>query len=373
MNGTWVDGVKVGRGNLFFVVVHAMVFVFIDTFLGRQMLLNHCSLISLLLPECECFRYLDRAIMEAAFPFCLRKNYIVGEELGRGTTSVVRVGYKMLDEGKHEKFALKIVKLKEVNSKYSLPADNKVEVKIMTNLNHPGILKLIEVIEDQNIVIVMEYAAGGELFHLIKEDYEDKRLSEHLTKIQFYQIVHCVRYLHKNQVCHRDLKLENILLLTNSDMSPLKVADFGLSKSGSGFTDSLRSYVGTPVYMAPEISRLEENRSLEAPYTPKVDCWSLGVILYAMLSGKRPFSTGSDLNSRIMSGRYRPMVGPQWESISRNAKDLIKRLLEVDPEARWSTDQVLGHPWFVEDEGAVSLARSIMFGDDEDKENFKEE
>merc|ERR1712235_116901 len=97
-----------------------MVFVFIDTFLGRQMLLNHCSLISLLLPECECFRYLDRAIMEAAFPFCLRKNYIVGEELGRGTTSVVRVGYKMLDEGKHEKFALKIVKLKEVNSKYSL-------------------------------------------------------------------------------------------------------------------------------------------------------------------------------------------------------------------------------------------------------------
>ena len=165
----------------------------------------------------------------------------------------------------------------------------------------------------------------------------------------------------------------HILLLTNSDMSPLKVADFGLSKSGSGFTDSLRSYVGTPVYMAPEISRLEENRSLEAPYTPKVDCWSLGVILYAMLSGKRPFSTGSDLNSRIMSGRYRPMAGPQWEGISRNAKDLIKRLLEVDPEARWSTDQVLGHPWFVEDEGAVSLARSIMFGDDGDKENFKEE
>ena len=88
----------------------------------------------------------------------------------------------------------------------------------------------------------------------------------------------------------------------------------------------------------------------------------LGVILYTMLSGKRPFTSGPDLQARIMSGRYRPMDGKEWVSISKAAKHLVKKLLEVDPDARLSTMQILDHPWFVGDEGSVNYAKRIMFG-----------
>merc|ERR1719481_105660 len=206
----------------------------------------------------------------------------------------------------------------------------------------------------------MEYAAGGELFDAIKHDLQNNNLSEKVAKIYFYQIAHCVQYLHRNKVCHRDLKLENILLTKYEKISRIKVADFGLSKTWNPFDDPLRSYVGTPVYMAPEIVRLD--LGFKSCYSYKIDCWSLGVILYTMLSGKRPFSTGPNLNQMILSGRYHPMSGKEWDKISLEAKHLIKKLLEVDPEKRLNTDKILQHPWFKDDPDVVIYAHSIMMG-----------
>ena len=178
----------------------------------------------------------------------------------------------------------------------------------MESLSHPCILKLYEVFTSlESIILVMEQSRGGELFDAVVKD--NNNISELTAKAYFYQIVHCVNYLHQQKLCHRDLKLENILIgdKTFGDVSIVKVADFGLSKSWNGRQGPLRTYVGTPVYMAPEVSRLESPGQLYPPYSHKVDCWSLGVILYTLLSGRRPFKTGLELQTNILAGRYKPI------------------------------------------------------------------
>jgi len=348
MNGTWVDGVKVGK--------------------ERKIILSHCSVIALLGEEWTCFQYLDRSIMEATMPECVTSKYLVGRVLGSGTTSTVRAGYKIVGQDKIKPFALKIIPSKEEASHYNFPIDSRIEIKIMKGLKHPCLLKIHEVLKsEKDLTIVMDLASGGELFDLVHDHYLSKTLSESTTKMYFYQIVHCVNYLHNHQVCHRDLKLENILLANDDDNSQIKIIDFGLSKTWRSLKDPLVTYVGTPVYMAPEVTKLEMEStdiisSKTSTYSSKIDCWSLGVILYTMLSGKRPFTSGPDLQARIMDGRYRPMDGKEWVNISKAAKHLVKKLLQVDPDARLSASQILDHPWFVEDEGSVNCARRIMFG-----------
>ena len=333
----------------------------------RQFILRHCSVISILSSEGSFLRYFDRDTMEDLFPFNVTQKYIVGEILGKGTTSVVRKGYKDVD-GEIKTYALKTILRRD---DYSLPTDAKVEVKIMASLRHPCILRLYEVLtSEKSVTIVMERASGGELFHAVVDDlnanhFHANIISEEVTKAYFYQIVHCVNYLHQRKICHRDLKLENILIgdEKRGNVSILKVADFGLSKSSKDRQGHLKTYVGTPVYMAPEISRLESGQQRYPPYSLKVDCWSLGVILYTMLCGRRPFASGADLHTNIKVK----------VKVSAAAKNLVKKLLDVNPETRWGTEQVLGHEWFIEDEAAVSVAKAVMFGSNDKRQNFDEE
>ena len=144
--------------------------------------------------------------MEATFHQCITSKYLVGRELGSGTTSTVRVGYKIVDGNTVKQFALKMIQRKEEASHYKFPIDSKIEIKIMKGLNHPCLLKIHEVLKsDTDMVIVMDLASGGELFDLVHEHYLSKTLSESSTKIYFYQIVHCVNYLHSHKVCRSPL------------------------------------------------------------------------------------------------------------------------------------------------------------------------
>ena len=185
---------------------------------------------------------------------------------------------------------------------------------------------------DENVFIIMEYAAGGDLSGQFSKDNESGNLVEHHVKIQFYHIARAVAFLHSKNVCHRDLKLENILLLESGPTCRIKVTDFGLSKKWSSI-NILETFVGTPNYMAHEVIQgAGEPLWNIRPYSCKSDCWSLGVILYVLLSGRQPFvrnrSSMEKLKKSVLAGNFN-MEGRSWSKISDEGKQLVRSLLKV--------------------------------------------
>ena len=211
-NGTWVNGVKVGQ--------------------DRRIILQHCSNISLLGPAHKVFQYLDRATMDSLYPSKITSKYLVSEELGRGTTAVVMKAFKNWNNNqKVESVALKMIQTKNWDSHYTKPKDMMREVDIQRDLNHPTLVLIEDVIRTPTrMVLVMEHLKGGDLFDQIMSGEDRARpRSELEVKVQFYQMAHCVRYLHSQNISHRDLKLENILVFSPSS-SRVKITDFGLAK-----------------------------------------------------------------------------------------------------------------------------------------------
>ena len=264
--------------------------------------------------------------------------------------------------GSDVKVAMKFISKRTWPSQYGPPKDIMMEVQIVQELDHPCIAKVYDALEEETeLVIVMEFAAGGEMFHKVVAEQQGQELSEEKAKIRFYQMSHTLAYLHSRKVCHRDLKLENILLVSQSSSTCLlKVTDFGLSKKFSSI-NQLETYVGTPMYMAPEI--ISGSSSLHnTPYTCKSDCWSLGVILYILLCGHPPFRETplQPLLSLITSGQVEHMVGTHWDKVTATAKDLVMKLLVTDPDKRLTSEEILCHEWFVEDMEVVERAKEIM-------------
>ena len=148
--------------------------------------------------------------------------------------------------------------------------------------------------------------------------------------------------------------------MEKSPKSLVKITDFGLSKHFNS-VDVLATFVGTPVYMAPEVISLSSSKEVHE-YTCKSDCWSLGVVLYMLLSGHQPFRDNSNqmLQEKIVAGKYEPMTGPRWHGVSDDAKDLVVKLLVVDPDLRLGAEDVLHHKWFVMDREVVRQAEEVM-------------
>jgi len=346
MNGTFVNGSKLMRG------------------VSRR--LNHGDVISILQVELEMFCYLDEfQMMNRNYPLRIITKYLVGNIVGSGSYSIVRKGFT---RNTYTPVAMKFIRKNQLPNWLGWLVGNddavRSEVDILQQLHHPCITKVLDVVETTfELVIVMEFAEGGELERQVKVDSIMGRLSESTAKFQFYQICHTIAYLHSKNICHRDLKLANILLMEPDPLSLLKVSDFGVSKVWSS-TNVLESMVGTPAFMAPEVLALESAPHLS--YTCKSDCWSLGVVLYVLLSGQQPFYRqqfmGPSVHIQIMSGAYQPMMGELWDRVSSQAKDLVSRLLVVSPESRLSAAQILQHPWFAGDDATCSQARNRMFG-----------
>ncbi|KAF5281009.1 hypothetical protein FQA39_LY05214 [Lamprigera yunnana] len=208
----------------------------------------------------------------------------------------------------------------------------KMELKALKNLCHKHICKLYQVLEtDTHFFIVTEYCSGGELFdHIV----ERNRLSEQQSRTFFRQIVSAVAYLHSLGYAHRDLKPENVLL---SSSDTLKLIDFGLcAKPEGGIQSSLTTSCGSPAYAAPELVMGKSYCGSEA------DIWSMGVLLYALLTGSLPFDDIKidALYKQILSGTY---YEPLY--LSKASCDLIKLMLQVDPKKRITVNALLNHPW----------------------------
>ena len=255
-------------------------------------------------------------------------NYKYIKNIGEGTFGKVKLAIRKLTG---EKVAIKVLQKNLItNPKQYERIQN--EIKYLKLLNHPNIIKIYEVIEnDSSFFIIMEYAIGGELFNYI---VLKEKLSEKETSFFFYQIIQGVRHIHLKKICHRDIKPENLLL---SNKKIIKIIDFGLS---SEYEDLLNTPCGSPCYASPEMLKGQKYKGLS------VDLWACGVILFAMLFGYLPFDDKDDniLFKKILDCE---IDFPEENDIKvgKDAIDLIKKILNPEPDKRITIDEVEKHPF----------------------------
>ena len=242
------------------------------------------------------------------------------------------------------KISKQIFACKEIAKKRIVDINKlKTEIAIMIKADHPNIIKLYEIYQDNfHIDLIMEECKGGELFERIIRNIEKhKNYSEKTAAKIFKQLISAIAYCHSQGICHRDLKPENILFLSEEEDSPIKVIDFGLSKIFGAYNNiinnEMTSFVGTAYYVSPEV--------LQGKYNEKCDIWSAGVILYIMLNGEPPFNGSNDNEIyRCISQMKFSFPESKWKNISEDAKDLIKKMI-CAPERRFNAQQVLNHVW----------------------------
>jgi calcium/calmodulin-dependent protein kinase I len=274
---------------------------------------------------------------EAVSEGAVTDKYDVGDELGRGTFSIVKRG-KSKTDGKD--YAIKFIQKKFVDAE-DLALLSR-EIDIMKKVDHGNILRLIEIFETSTeLSLVMELVVGGELFFQI---VEKGSYSEAQAAAIVKQIVAGVQYLHELNICHRDLKPENLLCTTQEgeDVPAIKIADFGLSKMFAE-GEQLQTSCGTPDYAAPEVLMGEK------AYDNSVDMWSVGVITYVLLCGFPPFfaQTQPALFEKIIACDF-DFPSPEWDSISDKAKEFIRNLLVSEPEGRLTAKKAMKHPFLDE-------------------------
>ncbi len=265
-------------------------------------------------------------------------DYIKLNVLGEGAFGVV---YKVKNKLTDYERAMKII---NKNPSYNEKDDPEIlnEVEILKTMDHPNILKIFEFYSNkQDYSIVTELCSGGDLNDEITKKAP---LSEKYASFVMYQILSAINYCHKINIIHRDLKPENVLIFDRDSNSfpRVKICDFGLARiieKGA----SLRKMTGTCNYIAPEV--------IKKKYDEKSDIWSCGVILYLLLSGKQPFDGEDDdeVMEKVLKGKY-DTKSPPFDKISKNAVNLIKNLMEVNPTRRLSAENALNHPWFIENE-----------------------
>ena len=265
----------------------------------------------------------------------IKKNYKVLEKIGTGSFGKV---FKVFHIPSKQTRAMKVIK-KEARKHQDDDSKYLKEIEVLALLDHPNILKILEYFYDNNnYYVVTDIVTGGELFDQVQKI---RNFSEEKVCIIMEQLFSVIRYLHVKGIVHRDLKLENILVEKSDKDNDLviKLIDFGAS---SFFKKNLNLSlkIGTPYYIAPEV--------LDKSYNYKCDLWSLGVIMYILLSGFPPFDGKTDLEimAKVKLGKF-DFEKKQFDLISQEAKDLIKDLLKLDPKTRLTAEAALQHPWMV--------------------------
>jgi serine/threonine protein kinase len=277
----------------------------------------------------------------------IKETYDIGKILGHGASGKV---YLATHKITGQKFACKVVKK---NNSMNDAQSMSTEIEIMKRIRHRNIVSMYELYETPKCLwIILELVDGGDLHHFLANTMH---YNEVMAARQFKQILTGCHYLHSLGVVHRDLKLDNILMSGSGANSEMKIADFGLSalvridEEGYDPEESgkrknyrqLKDMWGTKEYFAPEV--------IEQAYGPQADVWALGCVLYEMLSGEQAFpvkegDTESKFYGRIMKGDF-DLTRPVWKKISAEAKDLVVKMLKVDPNMRVSASECLLHPW----------------------------
>ncbi|XP_043548834.1 serine/threonine-protein kinase 17B-like [Chiloscyllium plagiosum] len=292
------------------------------------------------------FTYIQTAFKTDSF----YSNYTVTpKELGRGKFAVVK---KCIEMATGKEYAAKFMKKRRRGLDCKADIVHEIAVLEMAKSN-PRVVDLHEVYETTHeIILVLEYAAGGEVFNLCVAD-RDEALSERDVIRLLRQTLEGVVFLHQNNIVHLDLKPQNILLTSSSPLGDIKIVDFGLSRRVDNVGE-LREITGTPEYIAPEILNYD-------PISTETDMWSIGVLVYMLLTGKSPFQ-GEDkqetfLNISQVNVDYSEET---FEGVSKTAIEFIQQLLVKKPEERINAEACLFHPWLQAEELMGNPGPEIM-------------
>ncbi|KAM4617122.1 serine/threonine-protein kinase 33 isoform 2-T3 [Discoglossus pictus] len=286
----------------------------------------------------------------------IQQIYTFGKKLGQGSFGVV-IEATHRETGK--KWAMKKVNREKAGSSAVKLLER--EVTILKSVNHEHIIHLEEVFETpKRMYLVMELCEDGELKEILRRK---KRFSETETRHVIRSLASALAYLHKKDIVHRDLKLENILVKSDDSTNKeeiklnIKVTDFGLAvqKGGVGSENLLQSTCGTPVYMAPEIINAHD-------YSRQCDIWSVGVIMYMLLCGEPPFMGSSEekLFEHIRKGKLNFSNVVVWQSVSEAAKDVLQRLLKVDPAYRITATELVDNAWIAGETSIVQRPTNVL-------------
>lgn len=225
----------------------------------------------------------------------------------------------------------------------------KRELEVMRLIDHPNLIKYYEAFEDGKYLhIVMELCSGGDLLEkLSTEGFID----EGQVRIIMRKLMLAVHHLHQVNICHRDLKPDNFLFAAKTPGAEIKIIDFGMSIKKPEL-QQMSSFVGTPYYLAPEV--------IAGNYGPECDVWSLGVVMFVLLSGQQPFTgdTLTEIMQKITHADY-DFDDEVWKPVSFEAKELISQMLIVRPSKRISLPGSIGHAWFKE-VAAPPLSRTVL-------------
>jgi serine/threonine protein kinase len=264
----------------------------------------------------------------------LRTKYEMLEVLGVGSTSTC---YRCTEKATGHAYACKVIDKRVIEHKFSgLLEQFHVEIAVLRLLRHPNIVHLQDVFEtDRNIQMVLELMEGGEVF-----DYVVDRgtLSEGEAAGMVRQVTSALAYMHSMDVIHRDLKPENLLLARRDVTADIKIIDFGLAKILEQKSKAT-SFLGTRGYLAPEMLQRKA-------YDHAVDAWALGIIVFVLVCGCLPFDDDSARINQAGAVSKFVLRFPRWaQNLSREGKDLLRRLLDVNPATRMKPSEAMEHPW----------------------------
>uniref|UniRef100_A0A671VAY0 calcium/calmodulin-dependent protein kinase n=1 Tax=Sparus aurata TaxID=8175 RepID=A0A671VAY0_SPAAU len=281
---------------------------------------------------------------EMALTICTRftDEYQLFEELGKGAFSVVRRCVKI---SSGQEYAAKIINTKKLSARDHQKLER--EARICRLLKHPNIVRLHDSISEEGFhYLVFDLVTGGELFEdIVAREYYSEADASHCIQ----QILESVHHCHVNGIVHRDLKPENLLLASKLKGAAVKLADFGLAIEVQGDQQAWFGFAGTPGYLSPEVLRKD-------PYGKPVDMWACGVILYILLVGYPPFWDEDQhrLYQQIKAGAY-DFPSPEWDTVTPEAKDLINKMLTINPSKRITAAEALKHPWICQRSTVASM------------------